>query len=344
MSNLYTFDEILSTASACRKTLKNFNEYEVQTNQEELLYIFTGCGTSYYLAISASRYFQAVTGNVALAIPASEIFMFSNQVFVPGKKYKLIVISRSGTTSEIIHALKHIRENEQITTLSVTCNNDTEMVRLSNESIILDHVKEESVVMTQSFTNMLYALQLYSARISRDMDLLRELKQIPSLMDKVIGQVDELKQVAENEKFENFIFLGAGVYNGLAREATLKLKEMTQTQCESYSNLEFRHGPISIVNEETVAIVFTMNETMKFDRLLIQDICNHGGYTIAIGDIEDETFADKVVNISSGLSDLNKTVLLMPVLQMLAYYRAIKLGLDPDNPKNLTQVVNVSLT
>ncbi|WML49082.1 SIS domain-containing protein [Neobacillus sp. PS3-34] len=344
MSNLYTFDEIISQPTALEKTYKILNQFEVQADKEDLIYLFTGCGTSYYLAISASRYFQAVTGKVALAIPASEIFMFSNQVFAPGKKYKLIAISRSGTTSEIIQALKHIEGNEQVTTLAVTCNGDTDMVRLSNESISLDHINEKSVVMTQSFTNMLYALQLFSATISGDKEIWSELERIPALMEKVISEVDVLKQVAENEEFESFIFLGAGVYNGLAREATLKLKEMTQTQCESYSNLEFRHGPISIVNEKTAAIIFTMNDTKNLDGALIQDIRNFGGYTIAIGDIENEDFADKVVNIRSGLSDLNKTVLLMPVLQMLAYYRAIKLGLDPDNPKNLTQVVNVSLT
>jgi len=303
--------------------------------------LFTGCGTSFYLAIAAARYYQSATGEVAVAVPASELFLHTDTHILSNKKYNIIGISRSGTTSEIIMALEHLNGSENIRTMAVTCNGDTPMAEVANEVIALNDISEKSVVMTQSFSNMLYALQLYAAKISQRVELMNQLEKIPALVKTALGNGEQLKQVTEDLTKKRFIFLGSGAYNGLAKEATLKLKEMTQTECESYSNLEFRHGPISIVDEATVVILFTQKETKDFDQALIKDIQKLGGFVGVIGIASADLEADLIIRLSEEIDDLNRLVEVVPYFQLLAYQRAIFKGYDPDKPRNLTQVVSL---
>ena len=303
--------------------------------------LFTGCGTSFYLAIAAARYYQAATGEVAVAVPASELFLHTDTHILSNKKYNIIGISRSGTTSEIIMALEHLNGSDNIRTMAVTCNGDTPMAEVANEVIALNDISEKSVVMTQSFSNMLYALQLYAAKISQRVELMNQLEKIPALVKTALDNGEQLKQVTEDLTKKRFIFLGSGAYNGLAKEATLKLKEMTQTECESYSNLEFRHGPISIVDEATVVILFTQKETKDFDQALIKDIQRLGGFVGVIGIASADLEADLIIRLSEEIDDLNRLVEVVPYFQLLAYQRAIFKGYDPDKPRNLTQVVSL---
>ncbi|MGG1687808.1 SIS domain-containing protein [Pseudalkalibacillus sp. NRS-1564] len=339
----YTLKEIMSQGNASEKTYQIVSNMNIPNDNVEVDYVFTGCGTSYYIAISAARYFQEITGIQANAVPASEIFLHEKQVFTPHKRYRVVSISRSGTTSEIITALKAIKARENISTLAVTCNSDAEMAQLADDQISLDHISEKSVVMTQSFTNMLYAIQLYAARFAENNEALKELKQVPELLNENVSHAHVMKDIVQGAKAERFIFLGAGIYNGLAKEGTLKLKEMTQTECESYSNLEFRHGPISIVDEETVVVLFSTTKMSEIDHTLLHDIKNNGGKTIVIGDLGTDLTADHVINIGSNLSDEARAALYIPYFQLLAYYQSIKLGLNPDQPRNLNQVVKISL-
>lgn len=313
-----------------------FNEDDID------VVLFTGCGTSFYLAIAAARYYQSATGEIAIAVPASELFLHTGTHILPSKKYHIIGISRSGTTSEIIMALEHLKGVNNIRTMAVTCNGDTPMANAADEVIALDDISEKSVVMTQSFSNMLYALQLYAAKISKRPELMEQLEKIPTLVKVALENGEPLKQVTEDLTKKRFIFLGSGAYNGIAKEATLKLKEMTQTECESYSNLEFRHGPISIVDQETVVILFTQNETKNFDQALIKDIQKLGGFVVVIGTVSEELEADLILKLSAEVDDLNRLVEAVPYFQLLAYQRAIIKGYDPDKPRNLTQVVNLS--
>ncbi|WP_195891704.1 SIS domain-containing protein [Bacillus ndiopicus] len=337
---MHTYNEIMTQANQLEKTNKIVQE-QIFNEEAVDITLFTGCGTSFYLAIAAARYYQAVTGELALAVPASELFLHTSTHILPSKKYRIVGISRSGTTSEIIIALEHLKGASNIKTMAVTCNGDTPMAEVTQEVIALNSISEKSVVMTQSFSNMLYALQLYAAKQSKRADVLEQLNKVPAFVSAALEKGEQLKQVTEDVTKKRFIFLGSGAYNGLAKEATLKLKEMTQTECESYSNLEFRHGPISIVDKETVVVLFTQKETKEYDQALIKDIQKLGGFVIVIGVANEELQSDLIIKLSDELDDLNRLVEVVPYFQLLAYQRAIFKGFDPDKPRNLTQVVSL---
>ncbi|OMC85811.1 glucosamine--fructose-6-phosphate aminotransferase [Viridibacillus sp. FSL H7-0596] len=338
---MYTYKEITGQGEQLQKTLEIVENLNLEIGNVDQV-LFTGCGTSYYIAASAAKYFQTVTGVFASAIPASELFLHTSSCIVPGKKYLIVAISRSGTTSEILIALDHLKGHANLSTMAITCNGDTPMATAADNVIALDHISEKSVVMTQSFSNMLYGLQVFAATQVNSTHNLNELKQVPQLVADALTKEDLIKVVAEDLTKTRIIFLGSGSYNGIAKEATLKLKEMTQTECESYSNLEFRHGPISIVDETTVVILMTQLETADYDQALVKDIQKLGGRVLTIGPTPEGFEADHIINLTDEISDLNRHGIYVPYLQLLAYQRAIHLGYNPDKPRNLTQVVKLS--
>lgn len=338
---MYTYKEITGQGQQLQKTLEIVENLNIEIGDVDQV-LFTGCGTSYYIAATAANYFQTVTGVFASAIPASELFLHTSSCIVPGRKYLIVAISRSGTTSEILIALEHLKGHTDLSTLAITCNGETPMATAADNVIALDHISEKSVVMTQSFSNMLYGLQVFAAKQANSTDNLNELKQVPQLVTDTLANEDSTKVVAEDLSKKRFIFLGSGSYNGIAKEATLKLKEMTQTECESYSNLEFRHGPISIVDDTTVVILMTQLETANYDQALVKDIQKLGGCVLTIGTTPVGFEADHIIKLTAEINDLNRHGVYVPYLQLLAYQRAIHLGYNPDKPRNLTQVVKLS--
>ncbi|TCP22332.1 glucosamine--fructose-6-phosphate aminotransferase (isomerizing) [Scopulibacillus darangshiensis] len=339
---MHTDHEILDQANQLQITFNEVINQSFENNQYDM-HLFIGCGTSFYLAASAARYFQAVTGEFAVALPASEIFLDTDSVLSGNKKYQVMAISRSGTTSEIIAALKFLQGRPNVETLSITCHGESEIAKLSDQSIALNHINEKSVVMTQSFSNMLYALQIFAAKKAASAKDLDELKAVPKLTGSLLDNWEKTKEVADQLSYQRFVFLGSGYYNGIAKEATLKLKEMTQTECESYSNLEFRHGPISIVDASTVVVLLSKPETEALDQDLVRDIQKVGGKVLTIGPVSETFTSDYTIQLEASLANRNRLVLYIPHLQLLAYHRAIKLGYNPDQPRNLTQVVTVNL-
>ncbi|MBD7908226.1 SIS domain-containing protein [Sporosarcina gallistercoris] len=337
---MHTYNEIKSQADQLQRTYDLLREMKFDQNSVDQV-LFTGCGTSFYLASSAAKIYQSVTGQLTAAVPASELFLHESTLIVPGKKYLIVGISRSGTTSEIILALEHVKGKSDIQTLAVTCNSGTPMEDLADQVIALDHISEKSVVMTQSFTNMLFALQLYSAKQANSVEDLEQLKRVPAIVQEALSDENNVKSLADDHSKQRFIFLGSGSYNGLAKEATLKLKEMTQTECESYSSLEFRHGPISIVDESTAVILLAQIETAAYDQELVKDIRSLGGHVLVVGPVVDKFETNEIIRLTDTINDRNRHAVYLPALQLIAYHRAISLGFDPDKPRNLTQVVKL---
>lgn len=302
--------------------------------------LFMGSGTSLYIAQTAAQSFMEVTGITASAIPTSEAFLSDASTVPRSGLVVAFIISRSGTTSEAHLAAKHLRQHHpHVQTVGVTCNTDTELASLTDACIELPFASEQSVVMTQSFTTMLLALQAVAAMVDGDARLLEELARLPAEFEKRRDESERLaRHLGEVLHFDKTIFLGLGPNQGLAEEGTLKLKEMTQSHCEAYNPLEFRHGPISIVDEHTLIILLEGTREQPFLADVERDLRQHEAHVVAIGP-HNALAANERLVIGQDFGDLARCVLYMPVLQLFAYYRALTLGLDPDSPRNLDPVV-----
>lgn len=302
--------------------------------------IFAGCGTSYNLALSAAHTFQTVTEIPARGVPSSEVFLFPQGIFLPSRRHLLVAISRSGETSETVRALEFFAENYQGKTLSITCERDSHLARLPFLSIVLPFAHEESVVMTQSFSTMLLSLT-FLALLLRGKE--ENLGFLPQLLQQTLNTHEEtVKNLAEQDTFTKFIFLGNGPYHGVAWEGSLKLKEMSLTPTETFHFLEFRHGPKSIVDEKTLLIALTSEKAFSFEAELLKEMGDLGATIFHLGKTPLRfPHAPEIIFPDQTLTDVTLPLLYVPFLQLLGYFRAKKRGLDPDRPHNLTKVVKL---
>jgi glucosamine--fructose-6-phosphate aminotransferase (isomerizing) len=340
-----TYREILSQPETWERTLESTaSAWEPAQHALGLTggehFLFVGSGTSLYLAQAAAQVMQERTGRPAVAVPASEVFLSAGSTVPLGVPLVAFVLSRSGSTSEAVLAARYLREHVPTArVVSVSCRPLSDLASHAHLSIELPDADERAVVMTRSFTSMLLALGLVAATIAGDGVAVKELEQLPGLAREGMGDAEAFaERLAEDAGLDAFVFLGLGPNYGLAKEATLKLKEMTQVPCEAYSPLEFRHGPISIIEPGSAVVLLGGSREESYLPALERELARHGAHVARISPHASEP-ADTALLLPAGLSDVARGPLYLPPVQLLAYHRARAIGLNPDEPRNLDQVV-----
>ena len=221
--------------------------------------IFAGCGSTYYLSLAAAALYQELTGRAARAVPGGELLL-NSQIVLTNSKTLLVAISRSGTTTETVKAVEKFKANN-LGDVLVISNYDEALSGLADISIVIPKGQEESVAQTRSFASMFVAATGFAARMAGRNDLMDDMSSLPEVGERLIRDFEPAaRQIGENLDFDRFYFLGSGIRYGLACETNLKMKEMTFTHSEPFHFLEFRHGPMSMVNEKTV-VVGMLSET-----------------------------------------------------------------------------------
>ncbi|MBC7218006.1 MAG: SIS domain-containing protein [Candidatus Caldatribacterium sp.] len=328
-----TWREVLGYLESKREELLAF----LSSGYKEAL--FAGCGSSYNLALTAAYLWQKFTRERARGVPSSEVFLFPEGVFLPEERYLFVGISRSGETTETVKAVAYFKEHFGGKAIGITCQEGSSLARLADCSIVLSSAAEQSVVMTQSFSSMLLAL-LFLAMAKSGMPT-SDLNALPETLELLISRYEAVvKNLAEHGSFTKFIFLGNGPLYGIAWEGSLKLKEMSLTPTETFHFLEFRHGPKSIVDEETLLIALTSQSAFDMEKEVILEMVRLGATVLHLG--LEHLPSPKVVEVlydEKSVSPIFLPLLDVVFLQLLGYFRAKKRGLDPDNPKNLTKVV-----
>jgi glucosamine--fructose-6-phosphate aminotransferase (isomerizing) len=302
--------------------------------------VFTGCGSSYYLSMTAASVFQQVTGLRAKAVPASEILQFPESVFAPDTSPLLVASSRSGTTTETLRAVV-ASARRSIPTLCLTCASASPLARRADVALVSPRGGEKSVVMTKSFSSLLLLGLALAARRGADAGFQRELSRLTAIGRRVLKIASPLMRDIGTTA-SRIVFLGAGPAHGIAWEAMLKLTEMAQRVAVAYHPLEFRHGPISAVGPGTVAILFGTDAGAMLEAALVRDLRKHGATTVWINDeARVAGHADVSISLGADLSDIARTMLYLPFAQMLAYWRAVGADLEPDRPRHLSSVVRL---
>jgi glucosamine--fructose-6-phosphate aminotransferase (isomerizing) len=341
----HAHDEIFGQAAAWRSSLEGtFEQWTLLSRSVQIdastQFLLVGSGSSLHIALTAAHCIQELTSRVARAVASSEVFLSSASTVPTTVPVIAFVISRSGETTEALIAAEYLRECfKNVTVVAVTCNSSTSLEDRSHHAIAIPEAAERSVVMTRSFTSMLLALQVVGAMTARDDGVLAELRSLPGVLEERMPDFDRFGRLVGVAPAEDqYIYLGLGANEGLAKEGTLKLKEMTQTASEAYNPLEFRHGPISIVRPGTTAIILEGEREHRYMADLESDLRGHGARVAVIAPHAPAT-AELSVRLPEGLSDVARCALYVPPLQLIAYHRTLAAHLDPDQPRNLTQVV-----
>ena len=341
METYHTYKEIKSQTNAWTQALDIVNASALPKAGDYDQVLFTGCGSTYYLSLAASALYQELTGRAARAVPGSELLLNTQTVVSrignPTYKTLLVAISRSGTTTETVKAVEKFKKENRGDVIVIT-NYDEVLSRLADVNIVIDKGQEESVAQTRSFASMYVAATAMCARMAGRNDLVEAMKGLPVIGNSLIGNYESFaKEIGGNLNFDSFYFLGGGIRHGLACEANLKMKEMTLTHSEPFHFLEFRHGPMSMVNEKAVVVGLLSDVNRVHEAKVLSEMKMLGGRVTSLGESEAD------VSFKSQIPEQVRGVLYLPVLQLIAFYRSVAKGLNPDRPANLTAVVKLDL-
>lgn len=306
--------------------------------------IFIGSGSSYYQALTMAATYRKWTGRSAAAYPSSDIFLFREQTLNVNKKLLIVGVSRSGESHEVIIALDSFKDVANWDHCGITCHETSKMAQMT-DCLLSPLGKEKSTVMTKSLSSMTFMMQAAIALVAGKPELMAELEQVLALDAALVKKADDvMKNWVQTHEFSRTVFLGMGVFGGLALEACLKLKEMTCTWTEAYGTLEFRHGPKSIIEPGSQVVLMLSESAREFELKVAREMKGYGATVVIITAAagSDTTFADLVLETGGqSLSDEARSVLYLPWIQYNGYYTAMKLGLNPDDPRNLTQFVEI---
>jgi glutamine---fructose-6-phosphate transaminase (isomerizing) len=332
-----TYNEIKSQTAAWEQALSLAGKISLPLAEDYDQVIFTGCGSTYYLSMAAAALYQGLTGRPARAVPGGELLL-NPQIVVPAARLCLLVaISRSGTTTETVKAVEKFQASKSGDVLVIS-NYDEILSKMVECSIVIPRGQEESVAQTRSFASMVVAASALCVRMANRVDLLDSMSSLPRIGDHLLNEYEPAaRRIGEDLDFDRFYFLGSGAHYGLACEANLKMKEMSLTHSEAFHFLEFRHGPMSMVNDRAVVIGLVSESNYKHETAVLHEMQTLGGETMALGETGVE------IAFESALPESLRGVLYLPVLQLLAFYRSVKKGLNPDRPKNLSAVIKLDL-
>ena len=306
-------------------------------------WLFVGCGSSFYIALTAAASWSAMTRMRARAIPASELLLFPELVLAGVGEIAAVVISRSGRTSEAVRAAQLLEREKNIRVLAVTGTPDQPLEQIATATLPLLPCDEQSTVMTRSFTSMLLGLQYLAACQTDDPTFAKSLSRLPAMADRVMSNLHpQIRQFVATRRFADYVCLGQGALYGLACETALKVTEMSVSYAQSFHTLEFRHGPKSIVGPETLVIFLLSEQGYDAECEVLQEIKGLGGTTLAIVNRADDRVrlaSDLLIELDCDLPELARLAPYIFAGQLAGLYTGLKKGLDPDNPRHLTRVV-----
>lgn len=298
-----------------------------------------GCGTAAYACLCGQYLFSRIGKRHVNAAFGSE---FGYQLDFLTPKSLVLALSQSGETIDIIESVGKAKKKK----VKIAClvnNLGSTLYRMSDFKMLLGAGPEKCVLATKSFTAKLAILLLLAYQLAGSPRKGKEaLKKAVSATEKLLEKKYQAKIKALASKLapcEHIYIIGRGQSYPIALEAALKIKEVSYIHAEGFAAGELKHGVIALVEKGMPCIVFAPNdETYGAVLSGAMEMKARGGYIIGISPQNHEVFDYYLPVTDCGeATAIPNTV----VAQLLAYNLALKLGRDPDKPRNLAKSVTV---
>ena len=288
-------------------------------------YAVVGCGTSVHVSKSVAAVL-CHRGFDARAVAGNEWTRRPQDAIAATIKPDVLAFSRSGESSELVRAAIASRKNGlQVT--GFTCTKESALVRESNRFAYAETHPEEDIVMT-SAASLLLLMGLRFAGLASDIEATAKTAEATmKALDAGLGSVLENRS--------HFVFLGGGPLYGIACEAGLKLQEMSLSQTEAHHPLEYRHGPVSLLDKSSFVAMLYHPDTLAEESLLAEELRAKGAFVVGFGGPGDLSFDLPADPLTRGL-------VVLPALQLLGERRAQARGVDSAAPRHLTKVVRTA--
>ena len=318
-------------------------------DDKDIRIILTGAGTSAFIGDVLHGLFSKSFQNPISAVATTDLITHPELYFSKSNKYLLISFARSGNSPESSQVILLSEELSKKTHhLIITCNPESELIRTVSDKnhftfLMPPEADDKGLAMTGSFTAMLLA-GLLITRINKFEDLEEQFNLIYKYGNKILTvYLDAIKKAAALD-FKRAVFLGSGMFKGIARESQLKLQELTDGKiiCKYDSFMGFRHGPKAVIDENTLVVyLFSNNEHVNLYEVdLVNAIVSGRRNLFSIGVMEQEIKIPGI-DLEIILSENGKkiqedflTIVSVLPAQLLGLYKSLNLGLNPDSPSS----------
>ncbi|WP_254460223.1 SIS domain-containing protein [Xanthomonas sacchari] len=306
--------------------------------------LFTGAGSSGFIAEMVADAINAQWPAEARAVHTTSLLTHPALYLQRTRPTLLVSFGRSGSSPESVAAVERVRSDvDQARFLDITCNADGELARrgagrADTCTLLMPAAScDRAFAMTSSLTCMLLAAlsvfdrALWEARSAR-------LQRLAELAGRGLAQWDAPVAALAQRPFARVIYLGSGPLEALAREAALKVLELTAGRVLALANtpLGFRHGPKSTLDRSTLVVMLRSVQPLarRYEQDLLDELRRDGvaGQVLAIGPHADIGAGDDHTLAVAGLDDPWLAPLWLGFAQLFALQRSAALGLTPDNP------------
>jgi len=352
----FMLKEIFEQPLVLRNSLKHlnsrifFNELNFNDFKKANKIFIVACGTSFHAALLGKQFIELLA-RIPVEVALASEFRYSKPLV--DSKSIVIAVSQSGETADTLAALREAKKRKAKAIAIVNVPTST-IARESDKVLCLNAGPEIGVASTKAFSAQSISLLLLALWLAQNKktisskelkNILFELKMLPAKIDKLLDSSESIKRIAfkySNKK--NFLFLGRAFNYPIALEGALKLKEISYIHAEGYAAAEMKHGPIALIDSEMPSIVIAVKDNLYFKTLnAIEEIKARKGLVIVItteNNFEVKEKSNEIIFVPQTI-DLLYPFLTVVVLQLFAYFVALKLKRNIDKPRNLAKSVTV---
>lgn len=312
----------------------------------ELRVVLTGAGTSAFIGECLAPWLTAVLGRCVEAVATTDIVSSPALHLRRDAPTLLVSFGRSGSSPESVAAVELVdAQVAEAYHLIVTCNPEGQLARRGGDTshvvVLPEATHDRGFAMTSSFTAMMLAALSILGGVEA---MESRVPAIAAAVEGVLAQAEPIVADLATRGFDRVVYLGSGVFKGLAREAALKLMELSDGGVVTAFDtaLGFRHGPKTIINDRTLAVVFVSNHplTRQYDLDIVEELRGDGdcGAVVTVSAHPEEEAQITV----SGMAAAADVDLLFPFIipaQLFGLHVSQALGLTPDRP-NASGTVN----
>ena len=306
------------------------------------------CGTAYHAGLVGKTAIEKLTKIPVETDIASE-FRYRDPII--DKNNLLVIVSQSGETADTLAALR-LAKSKGAKVLAIT-NVVGSTASREADFVFYTHAGPEiAVASTKAYTTQLiamYTLALFLAESREtlsqaEIDIYKQgLLEIPDKIDEVMKTEEQIAKMSiDLTKETDVFFLGRGLDYAVAMEGSLKLKEISYIHSEPYAGGELKHGPIALIEKDTVVIAISTCAWLKpkMDSN-VKEVITRGAYVIGVASegLDDNDYRQKIT--LPRMNELFTPVVSVVPLQLIAYYVSTAKGLDVDKPRNLAKSVTV---
>ncbi|WP_295860803.1 SIS domain-containing protein [uncultured Xanthomonas sp.] len=306
--------------------------------------LFTGAGSSGFIAEMVADAINAQWPAEVRAVHTTSLLTHPALYLQRARPTLLVSFGRSGSSPESVAAVERVRSDvDEARFLDITCNADGELARrgagrADTCTLLMPPAScDRAFAMTSSLTCMLLAALSVFERAPWETRSAR-LQRLAELADRGLAQWDGAVAALAQRPFARVIYLGSGPLEALAREAALKVLELTAGRVLALANtpLGFRHGPKSTLDRSTLVVMLRSVQPLarRYEQDLLDELRRDGvaGQVLAIGPHADIGAGDDHTLAVAGLDDPWLAPLWLGFAQLFALQRSAALGLTPDNP------------